>query len=131
MNSSMKNFLIVGFGGFIGASLRYFLTHLAARITKIGFFPIGTALVNILGCLAIGLLAGLAENFQPFSSNLRLFLFMGILGSFTTFSTFSFETLSLFRDGQISTAFLNISTQLILGFTAAFIGFQITLRGSA
>jgi CrcB protein len=128
MIKSLKNFMFVGCGGFIGAVLRYLISGWTQQLTRIGFFPIGTVIVNILGCFILGILGGLAENLQLFNSNLRLFLFIGVLGSFTTFSTFSFETIALMRDGELFYASINILAQLVLGLGLAFLGFQITFK---
>ena len=123
---TLQNILIVGLGGFIGAILRYLLSGYAQHLSRVSFFPIGTIAVNVLGCLAIGFLSGLAQNLQVFSPHARLFLFIGILGSFTTFSTFGYETMALFRDGEVFLAFLNVSLQMVVCLGVTFIGFQLT-----
>ena len=84
--------------------------------------------VNILGCFVIGLLAGLVEKGHMFSSDVRLFLFTGLLGGFTTFSSYTLESLNLFKDGDIKLAVINILANNILGLLLVFIGF-ISARG--
>jgi CrcB protein len=123
---ALKNILLVGMGGFVGSALRYLVSGWAQSWMKSAVFPVGTATVNILGCLAIGLLGGLAENTQMFSPQLRLFVFLGLLGGFTTFSTFGYETMALVRDGELLLAFANVAFQLIFGFAAVLIGYNTT-----
>ena len=121
-----KNIVLVGMGGFLGSVLRYLLSGWSQGWMKSAVFPVGTATVNILGCLVIGLLGGLAENNQLFSPQLRLFLFLGVLGGFTTFSTFGYETMALVRDRELLLAFANVAIQLIFGFGAVLIGYNST-----
>ena len=122
----LKNIILVGMGGFIGSSLRYLVSGWAQSWMKSGVFPIGTATVNILGCLVIGFLGGWAENSQMFSPHLRLFLFLGLLGGFTTFSSFGHETMALMRDGESLLAFANVVGQIVLGFGAVMLGYNFT-----
>lgn len=122
----MRNLLVVGLGGLIGAVLRYLVSgwlHAAMRTLA---FPIGTLGVNVLGCLLIGLLGGLADNMAMLSHSTRLFLLVGILGSFTTFSTFGYETLALMRDGQFGLALANVLLQVVVGLTAVWAGYALT-----
>ena len=86
------------------------------------WFPYGTLTVNVLGCLIIGFLAGIAETRAAFTPEVRLFIFVGILGGFTTFSSFALETFLLARDTQNIAALINIGLQLILGLLAVWIG---------
>jgi CrcB protein len=92
------------------------------RVFDNPWFPYGTLVVNVLGCLVIGFLAGLAETRAAFTPETRLFLFVGVLGGFTTFSSFALETLSLARDTQQVAALINIGLQLTLGLLAVWIG---------
>ena len=89
-------------------------------------FPYGTLTVNVLGCLAIGLLGGLAETRQMITPEARLFLFIGLLGGFTTFSSFGYETLAFARDGEFVIAGLNVMLQIALGLGAVWFGFIIS-----
>ena len=91
----MASFLWVGLGGALGAMLRYGISLLPGPHT----FPVWTLLTNLLGALAIGFLAGLAGKHAPSREGL-LFLKTGVCGGFTTFSTFSLETVTLFREGH-------------------------------
>lgn len=116
------NAVFVGAGGFIGSILRYLLGDLVHRLAGDGFFPYGTLLINVLGCLFIGLLNGLVETRQVFGPETRLFLFIGLLGGFTTFSTFGYETFALARDGEGLAAFTNIGLQVLLGLGAVWLG---------
>lgn len=124
--TTLLNILAVGFGGFIGAVFRYLLSGLTGYMFNLETFPLGTVVVNVLGSLLIGLLGGLVEHSQPFSPQVQLFIFVGILGSFTTFSTFSFETMNLMRNGAYLIALSNVLIQLTLGFSAVFIGYNLT-----
>lgn len=122
----MQNILIVGMGGFIGASLRYLLSGWVQRLSGQAGFPYGTIAVNLLGCLLIGFLGGLAVNRGLFASESRLFLLIGVLGGFTTFSTFGYETLTLLRDGQLVIAITNVGIQVVIGVVAVWIGYTVS-----
>jgi CrcB protein len=92
------------------------------RLLDNPWFPYGTLAVNVSGCLVIGFLAALAETRVAFMPETRLFLFVGILGGFTTFSSFALETFSLVRDTQSLAALVTISLQLVLGLLVVWIG---------
>ena len=117
----MRSILYVGAGSFIGGILRYLLTTWTYKILDPSF-PYGTLAVNVLGCVVIGFLAGLAESRLTFTTDARLFLFVGILGGFTTFSAFAWDTFSLARNTQSIAALSNIALQLVLGLLAVWIG---------
>jgi CrcB protein len=114
--------ILVGLGGFVGTLVRYILGGLIARSKGGVAFPYETLVVNVIGCLAIGLLAGLAETRGIFSGTTRAILFIGVLGGFTTFSTFGYETMQLLRDGQAVAATWNVGLQLALGLAAVWAG---------
>jgi fluoride exporter len=118
----MIQIVLVGVGSLIGGVLRYGLSTWVHRVLDNPWFPYGTLAVNGLGCLIIGFLAGLAESRSAFTSNARLFIFVGILGGFTTFSSFALETFSLARDTQSAAALVNVGVQLVLGLAAVWIG---------
>lgn len=118
----MIQIILVGAGSFLGGVLRYAMSAWVHRVLDNPWFPYGTLAVNGSGCLVIGFLAGLAETRLAFTPETRLFLFVGILGGFTTFSSFALETFSLVRDTQSLAALVNISLQLVLGLLAVWIG---------
>ena len=118
--------LLVGLGGFVGAALRYVSGLIVGRFTTETPFPYETFLVNMLGCLLIGFLAGLADTRDLFTETSRVFVFTGLLGAFTTFSTFSHDTVGLFQDGYPSQALLNLGVQIFLGLIAVWGGLQIS-----
>lgn len=115
----MREFLIAGLGGFIGSALRYWTSILSYRFFG-QEFPYGTLIVNITGCFLIGLLMTIFEERFIVNPNLRIFLTIGILGGFTTFSTFSYETIALLREGSYLIGFENVTFSLVgcLGATA-------------
>lgn len=118
----MIQIILVGAGSFLGGVLRYAMSAWVHRVLDNPWFPYGTLAVNGSGCLVIGFLAGLAETRLAFTPETRLFLFVGILGGFTTFSSFALETFSLVRDTQSLAALVNISLQLALGLLTVWIG---------
>jgi fluoride exporter len=121
----MVRILLVGLGGALGSISRFLLAGFVQRLGNGSFYPYGTTAVNILGCLAIGLLAGLHETHGYFTAEARAFLMIGILGGFTTFSTFGYETFQLLRDGQSGVAAVNVLVQVITGLAAVWAGFTL------
>ncbi len=121
----MFKILAIGSGGFIGAVSRYLLASGVQTYFASSSFPIGTAMVNLLGCLFIGFLAGLFEVKQWINPELRLFLFVGILGGFTTFSTFINESFMLWERGDILISILNVGVQVMLGLLFVWLGFAL------
>ncbi len=118
----MNKIILVGAGGGIGAVLRYIISGFVHKWIQIDNFPHGTLTVNLAGCLLIGMLLRMDEVGNIFSNEIRLFLFVGILGAFTTFSTFSNETVNLMNDKRFYLAFLNIGIHFIFGLGAVFLG---------
>lgn len=118
----MSKMLLVGTGGFVGAVLRYAVSGWVQKWSKSVSFPYGTLTVNLLGCLVIGLLSQMAEDRHLFTSETRLLVFTGVLGAFTTFSTFSNETLDLLRDGKNFFALINIIIHLVGGLSMVWVG---------
>ncbi len=108
----IEKYFLVFLGGGIGAVSRYGLAGLVQRISGIAF-PIGTMSVNVLGSLLIGLIMSLSDRFMVITPNVRVFLTIGTLGGFTTFSTFSYETMNLMHDGEIIAASLNVTVTVI------------------
>lgn len=117
--------LYAGAGGLIGSVFRYLLGGAVSHLFAEPAFPVGTLVINVLGCLLIGILGGLAEVKGVLSAEMRVFLMVGILGGFTTFSTFGFETLQLMRDGQFAYATGNVLGSVLLGLAAVWAGFSV------
>ena len=122
----MGNFLFIGVGGFLGAITRYALSDFIQSWSKISHFPLGTLIVNLVGCLLIGALAQLAEVRDIFTPETSSLIFLGFLGAFTTFSTFSSESFNLFRNGQSLLFYLNVSASVFFGLIAVWIGRNLT-----
>jgi fluoride exporter len=118
----MEKILLIGAGGFVGSILRYLISGYAHQITKISTFPIGTLVVNLIGCFVIGFLSQLADSRGVFTPESRALVFVGLLGGFTTFSTFSNESMNLFRGGEAFYALGNAGMHLVLGFGAVWLG---------
>lgn len=118
------NVLLVATGGAIGAVLRYLLGGwIQGRLGP--DFPWGTFIVNVSGSLLIGVVLGLAAQ-GALSGEARLFLAVGILGGYTTFSTFSYETLQLIEDGNLAGTLLNAVGQVAAGLIAVYVGVVIS-----
>lgn len=115
---------LVGFGGLIGAILRFGVGEAVAHTMNIRF-PLGTLLVNAAGCLAIGFLFTFTLERGMLTPYLRLFVFAGILGGFTTFSAFGHETFLLWRDGMSARAAFYVVVSVTVGFGAVFLGHVI------
>ena len=116
----MTNFLLVGFGGFLGAISRYGIGRIVGQYVP-NPFPIATLLINFLGCLSIGYLHEAFKNHELFPW-ISVFASIGFLGAFTTFSAFSFETLELIKRGQIPYASLNVVGTVILCLAGVVVG---------
>ncbi len=121
--------LLVGAGGFIGAIARYGVNSGFAKLLNGQWLPYGTLTVNVVGCLIIGLVAGLIDHRQIGSPELRAFILIGILGGFTTYSAFGYETINLFREGQITAAIVNVAIQIVLGLGAVWVGYKLATVG--
>ncbi len=117
----MGKIFLAGIGGFIGSSLRYVATGYFQQVSRQADFPYGTLAVNLVGCFIIGFLSQLAESRGVFTAESRTFVFIGILGGFTTFSAFGNETMNLWREGQNALALANIAAHLVLGLGAVWI----------
>jgi fluoride exporter len=117
----VKETAIVFLGGGLGAALRYWLSGSVYRFMGTGF-PYGTLLVNVLGCFFIGFLMALFEDRFVVQPSLRLFLTIGVLGGFTTFSTFSYETISLLREGSYLSGTANVVYSILNCLGAAWLG---------
>ena len=111
----MKQLLLVGLGGCVGAIARYKIGGWVLHQTVDWRFPAGTFVVNIVGCIAAGILAGLIERHDFFSADTRLFLFTGLLGGFTTFSAFGVESVYLLRRGETGVALSYMLFSVLVG----------------
>ena len=118
----MHKLMLVGLGGFIGAVLRYVISGSVQAFTQSVAFPYGTLAVNISGCFLIGICSHLVESQIGMTAEVRLLLMVGLLGSFTTYSTFGNETINLLQDQRLFLALLNVATHIILGLSAVLLG---------
>lgn len=118
----MFNILMVGVGGFIGSALRYLVSGWTQQWSKSLDFPYGTLAVNLLGCFVIGFLGELAEARGILASETRLLVFIGLLGGFTTFSSFGNDTLNLARSGQMLNALANVAANVLFGLLLVWLG---------
>jgi fluoride exporter len=117
------NVFLVFIGGGIGSVSRYLLSSQVYKYSE-GTFPTGTLAVNLIGCAMIGFLWALSER-MSLSPDFRMFFFIGILGGFTTFSTFGLETFHILRDGEFRMALINILASNVLGIGLVFAGFML------
>jgi CrcB protein len=117
----MERVLLAGSGGFVGAAARYWLGGIVHRHLGAAF-PYGTLLINVTGCFAIGVLGVLAEERLALSPGARVFWMIGVLGGYTTFSSFGYETMALLREGSSAYALLNVGAQVALGLIAVWCG---------
>lgn len=117
----MRTFLVIGIGGFLGATARYGVAvWIGQRWGK--SFPLGTFVINITGSFLIGLLMSLLTERFMVNPQWRLFLVVGFLGAYTTFSTFEYETGALLRDGEWLFACANVVLSVLAGFVALKLG---------
>ena len=126
MKTALLNAIVIGSGGFLGALARYGLSGLVHRQLPFTTFPYGTLAVNRLGCFVIGVITGLVESRQLFGPELRRFILIGILGAFTTFSTFGYETFSMIRDGEHFRAAINVGIHVVFGLALVWLGYTLT-----
>jgi CrcB protein len=114
--------ILVGVGGFVGSVLRYWMSGLVQNAMPTTAFPIGTLVVNVLGCLTLGVIAQLAEARGFLTPDMRALLVVGVLGGFTTFSAFANETVSAARDGAHAIAVGNVVLSVCLCLIAVWAG---------
>jgi fluoride exporter len=124
----VKPLIFVALGGAIGSLARYELTGWVLHRTVTWRFPAGTFVVNVIGCLVAGLLAGLGARGDWLSADARLFLFTGLLGGFTTFSAFGLETVLLLKRGEWLIAGGNVLLSVLIGIGAMWLVFASASR---
>ncbi len=124
----LVNASLVGAGGFVGAIFRYGLSGFIQRSAAITAFPYGTLVVNMLGCLLIGITVGLIDTRQMIHPELRSFVLVGLLGGFTTYSTFGLETFALLRDAEFLRAVGNVAIHIVLGLSLVWIGYSLASK---
>jgi CrcB protein len=118
--------LLVGLGGALGSIARHGLNHLIHQRNLTATFPIGIFIINVLGSVVIGAVAGsLASGRISLSFEARTFVIVGLLGGFTTFSSFSLDTLALIKDGHIESAIWNIMGQVGLSLIGVWAGYRL------
>ena len=119
-----KEILIVGVGSFAGGVLRYILSVGLSKLGRLWAFPIGIMVINILGCFLIGVLYGYFKSKATTDPVLPLLLMTGVLGGFTTFSTFSFETIQLLQQNEWLKAALYVVGSVGVGVAACYLGMR-------
>jgi len=126
MTRGALSFVAVGLGGFLGSIGRYGVGLLIAHWLPRPAYFLGTLTVNMAGCLLIGLAAGLLHGRSDgFSEHLRLLVVVGVLGGFTTYSSFGLESFVLLREGRLGGAILYVGTTLVIGLGAVALGFSL------
>ena len=123
---SFLSIIYVALGGALGSASRYLLGTWTQSISKSIDFPYGTLTVNLIGCFVIGFLSQLAESRGAFTSESRAFVFIGILGGFTTFSSCGNDTINLLRDGETFNALANIGANVIVGLLLVWLGRMVS-----
>jgi CrcB protein len=116
-----RSVFLVGIGGFLGSVARYLVAILFAGYLS-SAFPFATLTVNVVGCFLIGILFALSDRGNTLSPEWRIFLTTGFCGGFTTFSTFSYESLRLMQDGEFLYLALNVLISVVAGFAATYLG---------
>ena len=119
-----KEILIVGVGSFAGGALRYIFSVGLSKLGRLWAFPIGIMVIHILGCFLIGVLYGYFKSKATTDPVLPLLLMTGVLGGFTTFSTFSFETVQLLQQNEWLKAALYVVGSVGLGVAACYLGMR-------
>lgn len=119
------NWVFVAIGGMLGAVLRTAIYQLYTQNQAINLFPYATLTVNLLGSFLMGCFAAFSHRYLWHDSPIAMFATFGVLGSFTTFSAFSYESLKLFKADQMNLAFLNIFMNVTGSLLLAYFGWQI------
>ena len=116
------NILLVGIGGALGSISRYLLGTWIQSLSRSIDFPYGTLAVNLSGCFVIGVLSQLAEARGAFTVEARALIIIGVLGGFTTFSSFGNDTINLLRAGSTLPALANVGANVIFGLGLVWLG---------
>src|SRR5215813_9704334 len=120
----MSKTILIGLAGLTGTLLRYWLSGFVAR--RYGeTFPVGTMVVNVLGCLVAGAVFNLTEERFLVNPTLRTVILIGLLGGFTTFSSYGLQTFTLLRDGELGLATLNVAVSNVLGLIMVWVGYAL------
>lgn len=125
MGTLMNHMVLAAFGGAIGSALRFLAVTLTSRYYPNAVFPYGTLAVNVIGCFFIAWIGTLAADKITLNAEVRLFVFTGILGGFTTFSAFGYETFYLLRTSHLHLAVLNVLSNCLLGLGAVWLGYVL------
>ena len=121
----MFNYLLVSAGAAIGGALRYGISNYIQRHISV-IFPYGTLVVNVVGSFILGLIMFYLNDKELIGNDFRLFLAVGFCGGFTTFSTFSYETINLFRDAEIGLAVFNVFLNVVLCLVGVYLAYLIS-----
>ena len=121
----MLNYILVSAGAAIGGVLRYGISSYIQRNISV-VFPYGTLVVNVVGSFILGIIMFYLNEKELIGSELRLFLTVGFCGGFTTFSTFSYETLTLFRDSEFGLAIYNVLLNVVLCLVGIYLAYLIS-----
>lgn len=120
----MSRLFLIGVAGFVGTLCRYFLSGVIAR--RYGeTFPLGTLIVNLIGCFLVGLLFYLLQERFVVNPTLRTVVFIGLLGGFTTFSSFGLQTFTLLQNGEFGLAALNLMASNFIGLALVWVGYTV------
>ena len=117
--------VLVGLGGMLGSLGRYGIGLLLQRFTDSMSFPVGILAVNVVGCFVAGVLLGRTDMGATLTDEWRVFLIVGVLGGFTTFSAFGVDTHAFLQDRELTRALINVAANVLLGVCAVWLGFQI------
>jgi len=124
--AALINAVMIGSGGFLGTLARFGLNGFIQRQLPSAVFPYGTLAVNLMGCFLIGSVAGFAEERQFLGQEIRAVVLIGVLGGFTTFSTFGYDTFEMLRDGNYARAMYNAGIHVALGVALVWLGHTLT-----
>ncbi|HJO94540.1 MAG TPA: fluoride efflux transporter CrcB [Victivallales bacterium] len=117
--------ILIGVGAFFGAIARFFISNKVQTFSKSSFFPFGTLFINLSGCLVMGILTGAIMYSDLFDTDIQNLLITGFIATYTTFSTFSYETYVLIRNRSFCIAIINIFLQLFVGIILIWFGLTI------